>query len=286
MRLTVTHDGKLVNEAQFVKGPIHIGRHPQCQVFLASPLVSRQHAVIYLAEQGQWIVKDMHSGNKTMLNGLAVDHHALKDRDRIGVGDYTIEIHLDPTSGVNLFTSLADTHVPLATKPRLLTRELDDELAPPLRVPAMRTRDLLQAVRLLTQARGDEDTLKVLLDILRKQFKARRVWAAFRHDSEGPMAAAGGRMETGAPFVLSDPALRKRVEKARAERCYYLLAKEEQTHDSHRLRSAIMAPIPGTAGNLGAFYIDSHPQDIPFAPTDLDYALLLSIDIGIVFENF
>ncbi|MFC1765508.1 FHA domain-containing protein [Planctomycetota bacterium] len=285
MRLTVTQDGKRVHEAQFVKGPIHIGRHPQSQIFLASPSVSRQQAVVFLTEQGQWMVKDMQSGNKTILNGKPLDQSPLHDRDRIGIGDYAIEVRL-VDNGSNLLKTLEDTQIPQPRKTRGLVRELDDELAPPLRVPACRTRDLLRAAHLLTQARGEKDTHKALLDILRKQFRARRIWAAFRHDTVGPMAAEGGRLETLQPFALTDPTLKNRIEKAREEGRYILLLDEKQIDGKQQVLSAIIAPIPGTTGNLGAFYVGSYSQDAPYAPSDLDYAVLLSIDIGIVLENF
>lgn len=87
MRLTVTQDDHLVNQNHFVKGPIHIGRDPQSQVFLPNQSVSRQHAVIFLAGEGQWMIKDLQSANKTFVNGKALMESPLKTGDHVTVGN-------------------------------------------------------------------------------------------------------------------------------------------------------------------------------------------------------
>ena len=65
MRLVVKQGDRTVNELQFEKGPIYIGRHSNSQVFLPDKTVSRQHAVIYNTKDGQWVVEDLESANKT-----------------------------------------------------------------------------------------------------------------------------------------------------------------------------------------------------------------------------
>ena len=56
MQLIVKHNGQEINQFQFLKGPIHIGRHPECHLQLPSTSVSRQHAVIYETPSGQWMI--------------------------------------------------------------------------------------------------------------------------------------------------------------------------------------------------------------------------------------
>lgn len=101
MRLVVKQNDRLVSQIQFIKGPIHLGRHAQCQILLPNRSVSRQHAVIFLAEAGQWMVKDLHSTNRTYLNGNAIDQASMKDGDRIQVGDYVVEVDLEKDSAAN-----------------------------------------------------------------------------------------------------------------------------------------------------------------------------------------
>lgn len=286
MQITVTQDGNLIHQAEFVKGPVHIGRHPQCQIYLSSPIVSRHQAAFYVTEKGQWMINNLQFEHQVQLNGKPVEQSPIHDGDRIAINNYTIEVKIDESGSVGLKSALEDTQVPAPNKTRGLKRELDAKLSPPLRIPAHRSLDLLAAARQLTEAHGEKETHKVLLDVLKKQFRARRVWAAFRHEPEGAMAAKGGVMEYQESFVPTDPTLRKRIDQAREKRLYYLLINEKLIEGQTRKQSALIVPIPGTTGNLGAFYVDSRPEDPPYAPSELDYAVLLSINIGIVLENF
>ena len=59
MRLVVKRDGHTVNEFQFDKGPIHIGRHADSQIFLPDRIISRHHAVIFRTQDGKWTVEDL-----------------------------------------------------------------------------------------------------------------------------------------------------------------------------------------------------------------------------------
>jgi len=59
MRLVVRQSDGTINELQFTKGPVYIGRRPSSQVFLSDEAVSRQHAVIFNTEDGKWVVEDL-----------------------------------------------------------------------------------------------------------------------------------------------------------------------------------------------------------------------------------
>ena len=109
MRLVVKQNDHLVNQIQCIKGPVYIGRHAQCQVFLRDLSVSRQHAVVFLKEDGPWMVKDLHSANKTYLNNDVIDEALLKTGDCIQVADYLIEIDLEKENVANKFVHLEDT---------------------------------------------------------------------------------------------------------------------------------------------------------------------------------
>ncbi|MFC1652529.1 FHA domain-containing protein [Planctomycetota bacterium] len=197
MRLTITQNGKQVHEAEFVKGPIHIGRHSQSQVFLASPSVSRQQAVLYLTEEGQWMIKDLQSANKTHVNGQPITEKALQAGDHIKVGDYLINFDVAKEKQGGQPVHLEDTHAPVADQPKMIVRELDNNLAPAIRVPARRARDLQELLNKATKGGTSEETLKVLLDVLIDQFQAHRVWCAFRLDPEGFAEDEPGRTHLG-----------------------------------------------------------------------------------------
>ena len=48
----------------------------------------------------------------------------------------------------------------------------------------------------------------------------------------------------------------------------------------------IIAPIIGAKGDFGAIYIDSQPDLPPYTLSDLDYAMILSIYLAVILENF
>jgi hypothetical protein len=286
MRLVVKQNDRLVNQIQFIKGPIHLGRHAQCQVFLPSPSVSRQHAVVFLGEEGQWLVKDLQSTNKTHLNGKVVGEAPIETGDRIQIGDYVVEVDLENGGAVNKLAPLEDTHAPVSRGPQLIARTLDGKHAPAMRMPMQRANDLKHILGKVAQAGGGPETSKVLLRALISQFHAGRVWCSFRYDTDGIFEEQGGRTNTGQPFDLKSDALKKRIEEACANRKFLLLSRIDQQPSRERAPSVIIAPIIGGEGNLGSVYIESKPDRGPFSMSDLDYAMLLSIGLGIILENF
>lgn len=72
--LTVEEDG--ARRTIPLEGTVTVGREPGCDVLLASPTVSRRHAV--LAPDGEgWLLRDLGSGNGTFLDGRRVDEARL-----------------------------------------------------------------------------------------------------------------------------------------------------------------------------------------------------------------
>jgi pSer/pThr/pTyr-binding forkhead associated (FHA) protein len=62
-----------------------LGRHPECDVVLADPTVSRQHARLVF-RSSRWIIQDLHSTNKTLLNGGRIGRSELHPGDRLILG--------------------------------------------------------------------------------------------------------------------------------------------------------------------------------------------------------
>lgn len=286
MRLIVKQNGQEVNEYQFLRGPIHIGRHPQSHLQLPSTSVSRQHAVIYDTPTGQWMIEDLDSANKTYLNGAVVDKAAIKTGDQLQVGDFIIQIASEETRVMPTSVHLDDTLTPAARAPQLITRTLTDGHAPPLQLPAARVGDLLASAEAVAQAHGPDGTLNVMLDVLSHQFLARRAWCAFRYNPHGPMIKQNGCTIDGMPFQITHPNLADRIQQAREDKRWLLIVHSRQRNLREESLSVIIAPIVGTQGDFGAFYIDSRPDYPPFSHNDLDYAMILSIYLAVILENF
>ena len=67
-----------------------LGRLPACDVVLADPGASRQHARI-VREAAGFVLIDLGSTNGTLVNDAAVTEHALRDGDRITIGASVLE---------------------------------------------------------------------------------------------------------------------------------------------------------------------------------------------------
>jgi hypothetical protein len=62
-----------------------IGRHPDCDIVLAGPGVSRRHARLTFRD-GVWIVQDLGSTNGTIVNDSRVGRCRLNAGDRLEIG--------------------------------------------------------------------------------------------------------------------------------------------------------------------------------------------------------
>jgi len=69
--------------------PLRIGRLPDCRIALSDPQVSRHHAEVRPAQLGYEVV-DLGSTNGTLVNGIVVKEHPLRDGDVILVGATSI----------------------------------------------------------------------------------------------------------------------------------------------------------------------------------------------------
>jgi hypothetical protein len=73
---------------------ITIGRLPECDVVVADPGASRQHARIRNAG-GEYVLTDLGSTNGTLVNDEPVRERALDDGDRITIGETVLEFRRD-----------------------------------------------------------------------------------------------------------------------------------------------------------------------------------------------
>lgn len=89
-RLTLRMNDKIIRELLLDKGHILIGRDSSCDIRIASPSVSRHHALVVNASSGIALV-DMASTNGTYVDGRQINHHELPGAGVITIGDCRIE---------------------------------------------------------------------------------------------------------------------------------------------------------------------------------------------------
>jgi predicted component of type VI protein secretion system len=66
---------------------ILIGRHPECDVRIDSPQVSRRHCCVALAYD-RLVIRDLGSRNGVRVNGLVVDEARLSPGDEVAIGQF------------------------------------------------------------------------------------------------------------------------------------------------------------------------------------------------------
>ena len=91
--LTVEEDG--VRRTVALDGASTVGREPGCDVLLASPTVSRRHALVFPDGEG-WVVRDLGSGNGTFLDARRVDETRLADGVAIRFGSVPAWFEVEP----------------------------------------------------------------------------------------------------------------------------------------------------------------------------------------------
>lgn len=298
MRLTVKQGDRLVNEFQFTKGPVYIGRHANSQIFLPDRVVSRQHAVIFSTQDGKWMAEDLDSANKTFLNDNQIHKTEIKTGDVLRIVDFTIEINLEETGEevekpIDLEDTLTktaydleDTLTKTAYGSQVIIRRPDAEHAPDIKIAAKRTKDFIQATEAICKANGIDEVLQALLNIAKKQFVAYHTWCSLRNQSTGPMTSHAGIARDGQSVQLSDIKLNEKITQAIENDLFLLFPRVAAKLTEEGINSAMIAPVTGRGGCFGVWYIDNDLAHEHYSISDLDYLMLLAIHTAAILENF
>ena len=104
LKIIKKSDVSFIENIEFCKFPVFLGRDNNNQVILSDPLkiVSRKHAKIINTE-GILQLIDLESANFTFLNGeriLPDEENTLKSNDIIRIGDYELEIEIVQDDGI------------------------------------------------------------------------------------------------------------------------------------------------------------------------------------------
>ncbi len=290
MRLVVKQNDRTINEFRFTEGPISIGRRANSQVLLPDGAVSKQHAVIFITEDGKWMVEDLDSTNKTYLNGEAIHKAEIKTGDSFSIAGFTIEVNLEDDADTGEPTRLADTfhlEAALATPPHeIVVRRPDAAHAPAMRLPAKRLTDFSRATEAIYEADSLEKLLAALLDITVRQFTAYHAWCGLREQPTGPMTYQAGKRRDGRAVELSEIKLNDKINETIEKGQSLVLPRvAAQIEEKERIRSAIIASVMRRAGCFGVLYVDNAMVHEHYSLSDLDYMMLLAINTSAVLKN-
>ena len=286
MQLVVRQNGGNAKRLQFMTGPVHLGRGVESQVFLPEAKVSRHHAVLFTTPDGDWILQDLDSANKTYLNDVAIHKAKIKTGDRIRISGFTIEINLDSEVEGEKPSGPEDTLTAAPRTLQVIARDLDAEQAPDIKIPAQRARDFLEATEEICKTRGLDQVLSILLRIMFRQFDALQCWCALRNEPEGPMISHTGRTLSGKELTLGEIMLKDKITYAIENNLFLLFPSVCSEGQSAGIRSAMIAPIVDPDGCFGAVYVDNASASAAYSLSDLDYLMLLAIHTAAIVENF
>ena len=281
MRLVVKQSERTINEFHFDKGPIYIGRHTNSQILLPDKVVSRQHAVIYNTKDGQWVVEDLDSANKTYLNDNEIRKADIKAGDIIRISDFAIEVNFETkaTADPGETVELEEPPVGLSSGPQVIIRKLGAEKAPAMRFQAERATDFLQAIEGLRGTDHLDKALLVLLETVSKQFKTYHVWGAMRSKADGPMIAHAGRNRSGMAIEQADLEYGDKITEAlNKKQCMlFIFTRDLNLQKETQIRSVLIVPLLSTGGCFGVIYANNTFRDDHYNLGDLDYLMMLGL---------
>lgn len=284
MRLLILQKGQMCNELRFRDGPIYIGRQMGSQVFLPDRSVSRQHAVIYVSADGNWILEDLDSANKTFLNRKAIHKRPLKEGDSVKIGDFNIKIFLeDDPDRARKKTSihLDDTVTNINPEINTEVRDLDAHDSSMIKLPAKRLQDFLKFSLILFATRDFNRLHRQLIDVMFAQFTAFEVWVGLRKSSQGDLDVESGRKINTETIKRGQLMMAPKITEAMEKGRYILVPKFPRGE----IRSAVIAPIMSGKKCYGAIYISNSKQYKTYDMTDLDYLMFLRIQLAAIIET-
>ncbi|MBL7214802.1 MAG: FHA domain-containing protein [Phycisphaerae bacterium] len=282
MRLFISLGESSVNELKFDKGPIYVGRQMGSQVFLPDKAVSRQHSVFYTTKDGAWIIEDLGSSNKTYLNSQAIHKTELKHNDVVRIADFLIRVSLEDDEDQNRKIEMEDTLTGNHLRKELHTveRNLDAGDAPPIKFPAKQMRYYHEALKTICEQQKLDGLYHATMDLLFRQLKAMNVWVAFRKGASGSMDIQSGRKLTTEHIERQDLAVPASLAEAMEKNKYLLIHQLPRQIANRGIRSVIIAPIMVDKENHGIVYIENSKEHAHYGLQDLDYLILLTVNIG------
>ncbi len=286
MNLVVKQSGMLVKDLHFARGPVYIGRQLESQVCLPDLAVSREHTVIYGADDAKWFVEDLNSANKTYLNKNAVHKSELKDGDVLQIANFTIEVHMGGGSEKTRQLSMTDTMRPDVHTPETIVRRYEAKDAPPIRFDASHAKTYLKATSAILNTSGPDELLKVLMTITTDQFGTFHTWIGLRIATTGELTHIVGRKSTGQDVKLDELIFSRMITDAMNRLEYTLIPLLPKDKQYERIRSGLIAPVESDAGCHGVIYIDNATDRRHFSLTDLDYLVLLAVQAGVMLSKF
>jgi hypothetical protein len=209
----------------------------------------------------------------------------VKDGDIIRIVDFTIDVILNENHTQSPM-NLADTLVPSSQIQNVIIRKTFASDAPPIRIPATRINQFLEATELICETNLIEDIVKVLVKIVLDQFTGYNCWVGLRMQIEGDIENYLGKNRTGQVIDLNEIKLKPKINEALENSQYLLFPRLSLPRGERNKQSAMIVPVVGVKGCYGVIYVDNTLVHEHYSLADLDYLMLIAIHTAAVIRNF
>ena len=274
---------------------LRIGRDRTCDVTLDDEAASRVHSEI-VRREGQLVLRDLQSTNGTFLNDARVTECALKNGDRIGVGDTLLLLQLEhaeeqtapavvfakehKSASARLSISLSDTRflelkegtpIPDAQRQLGILYEFMVDIASILHTPALLERAMDHYFRAFPADRG---LILLLTPDGEPGLKVTRVRPGVVLNKEILISRTMAQqlLQKKESFLSENVPADER------------LAASESLHDM-RVSSIMGAPLKVKDKVVGMQYFDTATDGKPFTEQDLKLATAMAMQLAVCLEN-
>jgi serine phosphatase RsbU (regulator of sigma subunit) len=273
-----------------------VGRHPDCDITVEAPAVSRQHAVISEIN-GVHYIEDLHSRNGTYVNDQLIStRQRLKDRDKLRICDVVLTFFLraDSTEPIATAVFLDDTDNDHESSIMSKLDVSSSNILPQLAASAeVKLNAILELNKTLARSLALDEVLPQLLESLFTIFvqadrgfivlrgadgSLQPRWTKYRRDDDTTAARISrtiinGVMESKEALLLADASGDQRFDMA-------------QSITDFSIRSVMCAPLTDSEDNvLGALQLDTLEQRNRFRDEDLGVFVSIASQAGMAIVN-
>jgi adenylate cyclase len=303
-------DGDTPQTYSFTSGEVLIGRSPECQIVLKDFGISRQHARIFVDDEGVRIT-DLKSKNGTQVNGVQVMEAPLKDGDKILLGKFQLvlskaiesKVVLDEAKPLSeeagtIIRSVGELSKLLeATSPPASPAAADVKKAPDVQEIEKSNRILKVLTKFsetLIAVRPVDEVLEQVMDIVFEHVSADRGFLMLQEEPDNklvprvvrhrnPASAAEGKITVSK--TITDRVIKDKVSILTADA---LVDSRFGAGDSirfHGIRSAMCAPLWNKEEVIGIVHVDSPMLTNCFTSNDLDLLTALANYAAVAVER-
>jgi adenylate cyclase len=303
-------DGDTPQTYSFTSGEVLIGRSPDCQIVLKDFGISRQHARIFVDDEGVRIT-DLKSKNGTQVNGVQVMEAPLNDGDKILLGKFQLvlskaiesKVVLDEAKPLSeeagtIIRSVGELSKLLeATSPPASPAAADVKKAPDVQEIEKSNRILKVLTKFsetLIAVRPVDEVLEQVMDIVFEHISADRGFLMLQEEPDNklvprvvrhrnPASAAEGKITVSK--TITDRVIKDKVSILTADA---LVDSRFGAGDSirfHGIRSAMCAPLWNKEEVIGIVHVDSPMLTNCFTSNDLDLLTALANYAAVAVER-